>query len=1546
MRKRITSLLLTLAMLLSLVPAMGVTASAAEPEWTIVNSFEQLHTAVKNKQKYIRLGRDIDTSSLHDGLAMNTSDLLDFENQDFVLDLNGKTLHLEMKIANPYFIQVVKGSLTIKDSSTAQTGAITGLFGAVKGGWIDHLIFVGGNGSLTLEGGTFSVQGVPFSDVLNAVYCKNGNVTIKDGVKLSQPKFSDSGYAFDLDGNGYALCAELDKGSTGKVIIEGGEFDGCVKLTGSQAENGSVQINGGTFKKDVQVLYKAEKNNSNPAVAVNRGTFEGNVYLQGWDWKESLYMPYRLNGGTFKGKLNLHADYTMTAYDKPEGNPNIALGLDKCFGYSAVVAPDGTFTGPNAYTVVLKKTTSDGLDYYKMLLNGTASNPVRIIPNAWGMKSVTLDGTPINYAKDWNGDFERKDNSTAHTIKFEWKDLAPELSAAGYSYNATCDRYISGSTTPTTDENLTGTERSYTIEKGARAKVYSFDLKLNLQKGGSLVGIVHNQHIVKLVVDPAPVVTEISSAPVRLSAALTPGTSAPSATAVGSGYTVESINWYTDNSCTESASTFVAGTEYYGKIVLKPEKNYKFAADASALPFCDDPNGDYAILGGFTVAEDGSSLTLVVYGTAVSALKWDSVDKTNQTYTIGDSALTLNAKAVGGESSKPITYKLIAKKGGTETVKASATVAASVTDAFSAPLRFTEEGEYECWFEATRGNVTITSDHFTVTVSAPGLSITNQSGDLTVKQNETARLFVKAVGHGVNYQWQVKNGETWDNISSATDYDYAAPTAEAGEKTYRCEVTDKYGATKHTNEMKVTVIAGTDPNLTPAIPLAAVNGDAPDPAALWPDKDVPGSGWLGLKAEYDVTAGETFNGVATFSTIPTGFNLNGHDIYYDTYNKVQKTPVLGTISYEWKGTTKKPWGATSGDFTSLGTDAHASFTIPSGGDTYYVVLEVKNTVGEVAERSTVYITFHVSPAHVHDYAYAQLDATNHTKYCTAGDYSAEEPHTPDANGMCTSCGYAPANYYSVKVTNGTATPYENVAPGTKVTLTADNAPSGQEFDKWVGNVAVASDNTFNMPSHDVTVAATYKPIAHTHDTDKQAWTQFNDDVHSRSCSAGDDQQFEDHKFNSWTDKGDGTHTGTCSECGYGKTENHSWVLDSVKDPTFTAPGKTVYKCADNCGVANKEESIPKLTAISAVNVTVTAPVKGETPGIATTADATYSVADTAWEPTVSSTFAGGTKYTVKVSLEITGNNRFTNATTFQINGKTATIVGTQPTATGAEDTKITLEFPATSSGSTGGGGVTTYAITVKSAKNGDVTASHKSASKGTTVTLTVDPDKGYVLDTLTVLDGKDKEIKLTEKNGKFTFTMPASKVTVAATFKASAPTGKNPFIDVPAGSYYEDAVIWAVGKGITSGTSAVTFDPNGNCTRAQAVTFLWRAAGSPAPKTKVMPFTDVPSGSYYYDAVLWAVEQGITKGTSDTMFSPDATCTRAQIVTFLWRANGSPAVSGNAAFSDVATNAYYAAAVKWAEKNGITGGIGGGLFGSNSNCTRAQIVTFLYRSVK
>ena len=227
--------------------------------------------------------------------------------------------------------------------------------------------------------------------------------------------------------------------------------------------------------------------------------------------------------------------------------------------------------------------------------------------------------------------------------------------------------------------------------------------------------------------------------------------------------------------------------------------------------------------------------------------------------------------------------------------------------------------------------------------------------------------------------------------------------------------------------------------------------------------------------------------------------------------------------------------------------------------------------------------------------------------------------------------------------------------------------------------------------------------------------------------------------------------------------------------------------------------------------------------------------------------------------------------------------GTKITTATLFDKDTTVYAHWTYTGSTGGGGVTTYPITVKSAKNGDVTANHKSAAKGTTITLTVDPDKGYVLDTLTVLDGKDKDLKLTEKNGKFTFTMPASKVTVEGSFKEEFPDFPNPFSDIAPSDFCCDAVMWAVAKDITNGIGNYTFAPNQPCTRAQIVTFLWRAAGSPAPKS-ASNFTDVPADAYYAKAVAWAVENGITGGIGGGLFGSDQSCTRGQIVTFLYRA--------------------------------------------------------------
>lgn len=265
--------------------------------------------------------------------------------------------------------------------------------------------------------------------------------------------------------------------------------------------------------------------------------------------------------------------------------------------------------------------------------------------------------------------------------------------------------------------------------------------------------------------------------------------------------------------------------------------------------------------------------------------------------------------------------------------------------------------------------------------------------------------------------------------------------------------------------------------------------------------------------------------------------------------------------------------------------------------------------------------------------------------------------------------------------------------------------------------------------------------------------------------------------------------------------------------------------------------------------------------------------------------------------------------------------------------------------SSGGGSSSSsrrYDVSAPSVKHGDVTVSPKSASKGDTVTITVKPDSGYELDTLTVKDASGSKIKVKDKgDGKFTFTMPASKVTVSAEF---AEIETLDFADVSTDAYYYEAVKWAAKKGITGGTGDGTFNPNGACTRAHIVTFLWRAAGSPEPKSTVS-FADVPAGSYYAKAVAWAVENGITLGTGDGTFSPNATCTRAQSVTFLYRALGTAPTTVNG-FTDVTADAFYADAVAWAVESGVTNGTTDSTFSPNNGCTRAQIVTFLYRTMK
>ena len=403
------------------------------------------------------------------------------------------------------------------------------------------------------------------------------------------------------------------------------------------------------------------------------------------------------------------------------------------------------------------------------------------------------------------------------------------------------------------------------------------------------------------------------------------------------------------------------------------------------------------------------------------------------------------------------------------------------------------------------------------------------------------------------------------------------------------------------------------------------------------------------------------------------------------------------------------------------------------------------------------------------------------------------------------------------------------------------------------------------------------------------------------------------------------NNGTCTNYTQAAFQNHN--IATINGGSFVAESHwSIYNCPCN---ANSDKG--ELTITGGSFTGNIAHVKADY-GFIKISGGTYSVNPTAY---VADTHIvrkdGDAQFTVVAKSNLTSGVYLTDPS-----GALASNYYVSSTANGV----WTVSYSAPSSGGGSSSSSRRYDVSAPSVKHGDVTVSPKSASKGDTVTITVKPDSGYELDTLTVKDASGSKIKVKDKgDGKFTFTMPASKVTVSAEF---AEIETLDFADVPTDAYYYEAVKWAAKKGITGGIGNGLFGPNQPCTRAQIVTFLWRAAGSPEPKA-MSSFADVSMDAYYAKAVAWAVENGITTGTGDGKFSPDATCTRAQSVTFLFRAIGK-LVDSKAEFSDVLTDSYYANAVAWAVENGVTNGIGGGLFGPNNSCTRAQIVTFLFRA--
>ena len=577
------------------------------------------------------------------------------------------------------------------------------------------------------------------------------------------------------------------------------------------------------------------------------------------------------------------------------------------------------------------------------------------------------------------------------------------------------------------------------------------------------------------------------------------------------------------------------------------------------------------------------------------------------------------------------------------------------------------------------------------------------------------------------------------------------------------------------------------------------------------------------------------------------------------------------------------------------------------------------------------------PSHEHSYGDWRKDGTSHWHECTDDDCPDREEsikdkaahvYTDDADTTCDTCGYertitppAHEHRYGDWRKDGTNHWHE---------CTDADCPNREESikDKAAHVYTDDADTTCDTCGYERTIT----PPAHEH---RYGDWRKDGTNHWHECTDADcpnrEESIKDKAAHVYTDDADTT----CDTCGYERTitppaHEHRYG-DWRKDGT-----NHWHECTD-ADCPNREESIKDKAAHVYDNDADTT---------CNTCGYERTVTPPAHEHIVTFDGNGGTS---SVGSMTTTNQKLTSLPSASRSGSYS-FDGWYTKKNGGTEITTDTEFPAdttvyahwTYTGGGGSSGYSYYTIKATAGTGGSISPSgNVSVREGRDQTFTITPDKGYAVANVKI-DGKSiGAVK------SYTFENVRRTHTIEVIFmKANGNPQTGVFVDVATGSYYEDAVDWAVENGITQGTDDTHFSPDGICTRAQAVTFLWRAAGSPEPETRAMPFTDVPVGSYYYDAVLWAVENGITKGTSDTTFSPNMTCTRAQIVAFLWRSEKSPAAGTANPFADVKSTAYYADAVLWAVKENITKGTTNTTFSPNADCTRAQIVTFLWRCKK
>ena len=1622
MRKRITSLLLTLVMLLSLVPAMGVTASAADG-FVEVSTYEELRSEVDKGGAKVKLVANIDTTNENGGAGVTDQTVLTFTGDDNILDLNGHTLKLVSNTGATFF-WVLK-DLTIKDSGTG--GRIDFKYGSsVLHRTTAIRVADTSNSNLTVESGTLSSTNNGITLIKS-----EGNLTINGG-KFYAPHRENSSDTF-------AIHTIHQYHDNAKTIITDGEIDGVVFIQrDDSAATGTpnygdipVQIKGGTFKEEVQLRWTEEGSPSghptefSPAVEIAGGIFEKAISpADRIIWGQRLST--KLTGGTFK-------DYNSLGLGKG-GSSNYEY-YSKSLGNSIIMRGNEIRTSCGWSDADWFKVSVDGIS-----LDGSESNPVTVIPNAWGMKSVTLDGTEINYAKDWKGTVERMDNSTAHTLKFEWYPLAQELKDAGYTYRANFDCYTVGSNIPTTSVPIsaTATEYSHTIPAGVAPSVYPFDLQLNLDKNGSSVGIMSNQHIVKLVVSEAP---PAPPAPVAHSITITNtfGTANPTTAIAGETITVKANDRTADNMMftqwyTETAGVTFANATQRETTFTMPDCDVRVSPGYHGVSFTKQPVPQISLEKGY------GGKTSFAFSWDIS--KWELVDTaTNQTVSSGDTPVkagkltdvTIPANTDLGSK----TYRIVVTTANEEQFKSNDFIV-TWFERMPAPLvefnipsgtKFIGELTVNVGCPSTleAGGASPFETCYTTNgvdpKDAAPSDIQRYYGYTDVTLTKTTHFMARTILEG-----EGGNEDTWGELCEAT-----------------YTMIDKLDAPTVTPES--CSYSGSLPII---VTIQDVYNAKIDYSVKQHDGYLSGGDEPGPMLETGLP--DTFCGTTTFSAKAIVYKDGGgawesNEVTYTYTREYWANISNATIS----GKVHEAIAATDVTITldgekfkdvAVGDDVSGWFNLPAGltakvkEQTSYsreLVITISGTPSatsaaaitvtipkdKLLANGTVDLTVLSNPkavynigtdaAHTHDYTgqpYLYLDPGNHYQECTendggfnieAHDFNAWTPNSDDAthSRTCSKCKKSgeTANYTETAnhnwqwVVDTAATPNaagkqheecvdchakrsENTEIPMLTSIMVEHLTVAKPVKDAAAAMATTTDSSYTVANTEW-MAADGTPLAI--GGKFQPGTVYTVKITLKTAGAG---VFSvKSTYNTIEGK-----TATVSPALTGDNHADSVILTYTFDATEgtyvpTKPAITTVALPDG----KVGDAYNQTLAATGTNPIAWSIETGNLPdGLTLVGDTIKGTPSKAgdFKFTVKATNGGGSdtkELTIKVAdaeaakyhnvtlsgagTGATGAGSHAAGTTVNIyagtksgytfNGWTSDDV----TVLSASSKNASFVMPdkdvtvkanwVYNGGGSSGGGYTYYTIKATAGVNGSISPTgNVSVREGRDQTFTITPNKGYAVAKVLIDSKNVGAVK------SYTFENVKKNHTIEVVFmKASGNPQTGVFVDVPEGSYYEEAVNWAVEKGITTGTDATHFSPDGICTRAQAVTFLWRAAGSPAAKSAVMPFTDVKAGSYYYDAVLWAVENGITKGTSDTMFSPDATCSRAQIVTFLWRSQKSPAAGTANPFTDVKASAYYADAVLWAVKEDVTKGTTNTTFSPDANCTRAQIVTFIWRAL-